>query len=855
MRRRVTVLVALALGAGLLTGSGGATATTSDAFSASKQMERTFHDAASGDHEVVDERTVTVKVDHTKNLRGRERVRVSWSGAHPSGARAIDPFGEKGMLQEYPVVILQCRGLDRSSAPASQRLSRETCWTSSFAQRSRSAIDETAVWRHDRFASKADRELKSGIDTIPASCADVAAFATHVTPFRASTGTRYAGCSDETMAPEAAVDAAYPPSEVAAFTDADGDGAASFEVRSATENESLGCSSTTACSIVVIPIMGLSCDEGAPNLCKRTGRFEPGSSNFGNEGVDAAVSPVYWWAESNWRNRISVPITMATEPDVCDVKDTRAPTAFYGSELMNQASTQWSPAYCLDRKRFKFQHNRMADGAAFTLMESGQAVGAFVSGERERRSDVPVGYAPTALTGFAVSYVVDRPKNAGEVTDLRLTPRLLAKLLTQSYTGSDLGSKHPGMEGNPKSINQDPEFKALNPGLDSVPLEAAATVLSLSESSDVISSITAYIEADPEARAFVSGKVDPWGMKVNPSYRSIKLPTDEWPLLDTYVPKTQQQCLQQITTPYFTQLAAPVTSLRKIAEAVLDGWPNVQTKCTRSTEADPWKVGRIDRQGVGARFMLGIVSLGDAERLDLRTASLQTKVTRGSGTAFTSTAGRTFVGPTDAGLKAAVRTAEASKDGLRPFRLDPTTTVRDSRAYPGTMVVYTAARLQGMQKADARKVAQLIRVATSEGQRPGSANGQLADGFVPLTNQGVTKAMWRQAQDVADAVEAQRADDGTPAAPGEDGGKGDGGSSAPPGSAPGGTPVPAASDPSAAPPAKAGAQPTTTLEATPTAATTSSTGRLLMAVLLGVVLVAGMAAPGVRVAAMLRGRR
>ncbi len=849
MRRRVVLLLAVVLGVGVLSGSGGATAGTSDAYSATKTLKRTFE--VGGDTVPVDERTVTVKVDHTKNLRGRERVQVSWTGAHPSGGRATNPYGENGMAQEYPVVVLQCRGLDDSSAPAAQRLSPETCWTSTQTQRSRSESERSAVWRMDVHADAADREAKSGLTPIPAVCKDAAIFSTHLTAFIAANGTTYPACTSGTMPPEAAAEAAFPPAEVAAFTDQAGNGSTSFEVRSATENESLGCSSTTRCSIVVIPIMGISCDEDASSECTRTGRFAPGSSNYSAEGVDAAVSPLYWWSESNWRHRFSVPLTFATEPDVCDVKDSRAPTAFYGSELLNQTSTQWTPAYCLDSSRFKLQHNRMGDGPAFTLMERGQASAAFVSGEREQTGTAAVGYAPTALTGFAVSYVVDRPGNAGEVTDLRLTPRLLAKLLTQSYTGSALGAGHPGMSRNPTSINRDPEFRALNPGLDDISREAAATVLSLSESSDVVSSLTAYIAQDPEARAFVRGKADPWGMVVNPSYRGVKVPTDEWPLLDRYVPVTSQECRQQVSTPYLTQIAAPVSSLRKIAEAVLDAWPNVQTKCTRSTTEEPWKQGRIDRQGLGSRFMLGIVSLGDAARLDLRTASLQTKVTKGSGSAFTGTSGRRFVAPTDASIRAAVRTAVPSKDGIGPFTLGPATISRDAQAYPGTMVVYTAARLEGMTKAEARKVSQFIKVATTEGQVRGSANGQLAEGFVPITRTGVTGALWRQAQSVAAAVAAQTpSDDGSD---GTDGSDPTGGTPAPGAAGAPGADAPAAADPATAP--AGAATPTTKLETAPTAATTSSTGRLLMAGLLGLLLLAGLGAPAVRVVALVRGRR
>ena len=58
-------------------------------------------------------------------------------------------------------------------------------------------------------------------------------------------------------------------------------------------------------------------------------------------------------------------------------------------------------------------------------------------------SSDPVGFAPTAVTGFSIGYVIDRPDNEGEYTHLRLNARLLAKLLTESYLGSDLGERPP----------------------------------------------------------------------------------------------------------------------------------------------------------------------------------------------------------------------------------------------------------------------------------------------------------------------------------------------------------------------------------------------------------------------------
>lgn len=834
MKRLLLSALALAFVASAATPVTGPAEAAESGTTRTKDVSRTFE--VDGERVTVDERTVSVTVDHTQNLRGRERVRISWKGAHPSGGRSASPFGAAGLRQEYPVVILQCRGRDDASAPASQRVRPETCWTSTAQQRFRSSSERQAIWRRDPHARPGDTEQKSGVSPFPTTgCDDVPSFSAHTVPFVAADGRQHLSCSSDTMAPEAAVDAALPAAEQAAFTDTDGTGTTSFEVRTATENESLGCSDTVACSIVVIPIMGLSCVDDDTE-CMRMGRFEPGSSNFAAEGVDEAVSANYWWAGSNWRNRISVPVTFGTAPNVCDVLDSRAPTAFYGSELVSQAALQWAPAYCLSRKRFKFQHNRMSDEAAYGLMQKGGAPAALVSGRRHDESGTRVAYAPTAVTGFAVSYVVDRPRNAGEYERMRLTPRLLAKLLTQSYTGSAYGAQHPGLERNPQSLNQDREFTALNPGLDTTAREAAATMLSLSESSDVMTSLTSYIAADPEARAFLAGRPDPWGTVVNPSYRGIKVPVAEWPLLDTFVPKYDLDCQQQVSTPYFTQLAAPVSSLRTIAEAVLDAWPNVQTKCDRASSSDPYKFGRVERQGVGSRFMLGIVSLGDAERLGLQTAAVRTSAS-------------TWVAPTRTSLAAAVATAKPVRGATGAFEMTSAALARSPRAYPGTMIVYTTARTQGMAKQDATHVAQFIRVATTEGQRPGSANGTLPSGFLPIVDSGVTKPLFTAAQRAAGLIEAQRPD--RPAAEGSDPpaakdatAPGDGGPiDAPPGN------DPTAQD-------RAGGATTATLADTaPTAAVTSRTGRLLLPLLLCLGLLAGATGPAMRAVAAARSRR
>ena len=178
-----------------------------------------------------------------------------------------------------------------------------------------------------------------------------------------------------------------------------------FEVRSDVENESLGCNHKVACSIVVIPINGISSaatsrpspgSSGRPARQRRDPDGVPATrraSRSTRRGHRAATSPTRASTRRSrrrcggrpptGRNRFSIPITFGLPPDTCDVLDPRPPTGFYGSELMAQASLQWSPAYCLNKKRFKFQLNQMSDAA-----------GLEPDGERRRRGGVRLLAAP-----------------------------------------------------------------------------------------------------------------------------------------------------------------------------------------------------------------------------------------------------------------------------------------------------------------------------------------------------------------------------------------------------------------------------------------------------------------------------
>jgi hypothetical protein len=405
---------------------------------------------------------------------------------------------------------------------------------------------------------------------------------------------------------------------------------------------------------------------------------------------------------------------------------------------------------------------------ARNLLAAGSVTAALVSEPPSSPYPRPVVEAPIAASGFAIAFDVDNARH-DPVQQLRLTPRLLAKLLTESYP-AEIGVQHDhvALSGNPLNIAADPEFVALNPGIATrMATEGAATILALGSNSDVTRALTSYLDADPEARAGLDGTPDPWGMVVNPAYRHIALPVDVWPLLDTFIPESIENtnvndCLAQDKVPFLPLVASPVSRMESITLAMQFSLLNSQTVCALVGDtSEGEKLVAQGRQTSGYRFMLGVTSLGDAHRYGLRTASLQTAVSPGAAAKFTSTVGRTFVAPTDASLAAAARLLRP--DSAHGMWALPYASLHApgpaAAAYPGFMLVYVAAPTSGLKPAsDASRLADFVRFAAGTGQVPGSGNGRLPAGFLPLTDGNGLGAQARYAQAAAGAIAAQTGD-------------------------------------------------------------------------------------------------
>ncbi|GAA2345522.1 hypothetical protein [Dactylosporangium salmoneum] len=822
-----------------------------------------------------DKRTVTVSVNQVSKLKARQQVEISWTGAHPSLGVVDDQNSAEAIYQEYPVMIMECRGDD-----ASGTLSPSTCWTQGFDQRKDTflPIDTRNVppWRMDRDNTPAQAKQIVGFpDPLPTKdCEGPKDAVAHYEPFVAADGNIYRPLTtyDKTdvcgkvLAPDMVnvEDKAAPPGNTTfASTDKNGNGSAKFVIWTGLENASLGCSQSVSCSLVVLPIMGISCDDtfsqlpeadrpapgryrnGALDACHAAGKNEPGEflpNPVPRFQVDMAVTAADWWSPSIWKNHFSVKLGFGTAADVCDAGDARKALDIFGSELMQEATQQWAPAFCGDPTRFKFRLVQMGEPLAKNNLIDGKTSASLISRPPdEGYGDLPVVNAPIAATGFAISYVVDDNTHS-EYSELKLNPRLIAKLLSESYLGRpDINQLLANKEGtvpkdspyralanNPTYLVADPEFLALNPKLTGSMAEALSgtALIALSGNSDVMYALSQYLNADPDARAFLDGERDPWGMVVNPGYKGIALPRDYWPLLDEFTDVSltpystcglSEEFIRNFPVqPYGPLLASPMTTMQETAERLQFGQSNAHIRCNVVLDSGNNPVGAnlvaYGRQRRGDRFVLGITSLAQAQFYQLHTAALQTTSTVDKSAKFTDTSGRTFAAPNDDSLKAAMKLAKAdatSNAWVMPY--DTMRTAAGATAYPGTLPVYAAVATKGVEGDDPARLAQLLRFAVGDGQVRGSDNGQLPLGYLPLTAANGFGGMVDYTLKAADAVAAQQ---GTvpPVVPvagngGSSGNTGGTGSGSGTGGSTGTTTPDSGTRPSAAPSASASAQP------------------------------------------------
>lgn len=229
----------------------------------------------------------------------------------------------------------------------------------------------------------------------------------------------------------------FPSNMAIAPTGADGSGATSIEVWTATQSPSLGCDATHPCSLVIEPNYGgdtqdpykarngavdctdhLSDIDGFFNTASDGGLEAYGAEWEGNRNAGFQIGE-----QCAWDKRTVVPLSFSATAADCDSRAAEFKAA--GLEMANRAVQQWRSGLCLAESPLAFQYSSSGGEpqarAAFLGGSSGVDV-ALTARPDTATPARPYVYAPLASTAISVVFLVDDPDTGRELRDMKLTP-------------------------------------------------------------------------------------------------------------------------------------------------------------------------------------------------------------------------------------------------------------------------------------------------------------------------------------------------------------------------------------------------------------------------------------------------
>lgn len=684
---------------------------------------------------------LAVTVSQTTNLIS-QGLAISWTGGKPSTVPSGDTGGAD-FLQ-----VMQCWGDDPAVAAGSPaQPDRTTCQYGSFL---------TPGSTRDNFVTDAEVAPQDAAYTAPG---DGFVHPTYTSiPFRSPAGDTVASVvankKIEGVDPNTnKFFTAYTSNEVKwAGSSADGTGSIKFEVQTAQQSSGLSCGAAVAgakgtvtgspCWLVIVP---------------------RGSADTGEQHI--IHSGLFWDA---WKHRIAIRIGFKPLGINCPIGG--AERQISGSELVAGAVASWQPALCAASNGSVYTISTGNEGDALLAASSATTPAALAL--TSRPLDTSSGaidtnsYAPIALSAISISFAIDRqPKASASTPDtvvasanqsfssLNLTPRLVAKLLTNSYLDSlpgdtsDLGyisTAKPGF--NSRNLTTDPDFLAVNDSewkYEALVSPSLSDMLTPQGRSDVAWQLWRYVLADRSAVDFLAGKPDPWGMIVNPwnstnaatnrTGTALSLPRDSFPKSDPTelagVPGGAGPINLVTWRPYTNDLDQGGYLGLRGDGLVLGGWDQNKS---------PAQYSKAIRSLPGFQSVISLTDTAAAAKYQTVSASLL------------NPAGK-FVAPSSGAMTAAAAAMTATTAQKSVYEFDPTSTkaVAAATAYPLTMPVYAATNPAQGDPASRASYAAFIRYAVTAGQVSGSGVGQLPAGYSPLPAGWVSQAL-----DAASVIEA-----------------------------------------------------------------------------------------------------
>jgi len=500
-----------------------------------------------------------------------------------------------------------------------------------------------------------------------------------------------------------------------------GTGEAIIDLETAVQNLALGCDSSRPCSLLVMPAQGgnkvtsrADAYTNGPYTCKN-------HRNDGSPNLIATASNDFggFYSPCSWDARIVIPLHFAPTPSICPTNGAKLTVA--GSPMLGEAMAQWDTGLCSGSHPLTVTDiSSVAETEAINQLYGGLASVALTTlpATGTPSGDKDYTYAPVGVSAVDIGYWADRLSTGNPQTGIKLTPRLMAKLLTTSYNLEEVGCpahgrKPPGCDpdikpSNPTNIFADPEFTALNPQI-SAPQNAnqfADVPIVLLGDSDMTYELTRWIAANPAAEAFLQGTADPWGMTVNGYYKGTSYPTTALSTSDR--------------SGYIQAAYSPVATLSEEASDVALGAPpgdSYDPSCPHVTSTCPdGPTTAFSPEASGSRALFSVLDNGDAANFDVPAA------------AILNNAGR-YVEPTAASMAAALNSMVTAKNGITK---QVSMSSNNPDAYPLTMVIYAMVPTSHIPRTKAALIARWLRYVAGPGQSPGRTPGKLAPGYLPL---------------------------------------------------------------------------------------------------------------------------
>jgi hypothetical protein len=499
-------------------------------------------------------------------------------------------------------------------------------------------------------------------------------------------------------------------------TRADGTGFVPFEMQTGVEAPGLGCGQTQSDTATA----GI----GSPRSCwlvvvPRGTKEVDGSTRTDDSSNQLISSPL---SQSNWDRRLVVPLHFTAVGQPCPIGKAERPLV--GDENSVEAVSSYQPVLCSGSGPV-YSLSQVPDALARRQIV-GDAPGLSLTTLPVPRRQLPPGrrllYAPLFATGLTFAYNIEsqasfgapdsiKARNGQRIQELNLTPRLVAKLLTQSY---QLGAAkdRKGLDHNPLDLTRDREFLALNPQFAQLRFAGIADVTVPSGLSDAAGLVWQWLLSDRDARAFLGGQPDPYGAVVNPAYKGLAQ-QDGFPKAD---PVCQTFPAANNQPPLCTLDAHPYASDgHEAARGAARG--DTLARSFYDATAQPPSYKKQAPQPSGSRAVIALTDAATANRFGLQTARLRN-------------ASGALVAPTSASMTAG--TAAMTKSPDAPVLLaNPAATA--AAAYPLTQLTYAVASVNGLTPSAAKEYAQFLRYVVGPGQVVGASPGQLPLGYVPVS--------------------------------------------------------------------------------------------------------------------------